>query len=42
MHEGLDRLMYGICMLVESTMDFAETPQEKEIIRKHIQKIKNV
>lgn len=37
--EGLEKLMYAMCMFVESTMDFAETPQEKELIRKHIQKI---
>lgn len=42
MHDGLEKLMYALCMFVESTMDFAETPEEKEIIRKHIQKIKNV
>jgi hypothetical protein len=40
MHEGLEKFMYGICMFVETAMDFAETPEEKEIIRKHIQKIK--
>lgn len=37
--EGLEKLMYAMCMFVESAMDFAETPQEKEVIRKHIQKI---
>lgn len=40
--EGLEKLMYAVCMLVESTMDFAETPAEKEIIRKHIQKISRI
>lgn len=40
MHEGLEKFMYGICMFVETAMDFAETPEEKEIIRKHIQKMK--
>lgn len=40
--EGLEKLMYGICMFVESAMDFAETPQEKEIIKKHIQKMKSM
>lgn len=40
--EGLEKLMYAMCMFVESAMDFAETPQEKEIIRKHIQKIKHL
>ena len=39
MHEGLEKFMYGICMFVETAMDFAETPEEKEIIRKHIQKM---
>jgi hypothetical protein len=29
-------------MFVETAMDFAETPEEKEIIRKHIQKLKNI
>ena len=42
MHEGLEKFMYGICMFVETAMDFAETPEEKEIIRKHIQKLKNL
>lgn len=42
MHDGLEKLMYAICMFIESTMDFAESPEEKEIIRKHIQKIKNL
>ena len=40
MQEGLEKFMYGICMFVETAMDFAETPEEKEIIRKHIQKMK--
>ena len=39
MYDGLEKLMYALCTFIESTMDFAETPQEKEIIRKHIQKI---
>ena len=39
MFDGLEKLMYAVCTFVESTMDFAETPQEKEIIRKHIQKL---
>ena len=41
-HEGLEKLMYAICMCVESMMDFAETPQEKEIIRKHVQKLRDM
>lgn len=40
--EGLEKLMYAICMFVESAMDFADTPQEKEAIRKHIQKISRI
>lgn len=40
MYEGLDKLMRAICMFVESTMEFAESPEEKEIIRKHVQKMK--
>jgi hypothetical protein len=42
MEEGLEKMMYAICMLVEMAMDAAQTPKEKEIIRKHIQKIQNV
>lgn len=42
MKEGLEKFMYGICMFVETAMDFAETPEEKEIIRKHIQKMKSI
>ena len=41
-YEGLEKLMYALCMFVESTMDFAETPQEKEIIRKHLQKMSRI
>lgn len=41
-HEGLEKLMYAVCMLVESTMEFAETPQEKEIVRKHVQKLQHM
>lgn len=42
MVEGLEKLMYAMCMFVESTMDFAQSPREKEVIRKHIQKIRNI
>ena len=42
MHEGLDKLMYALCVFIESTMEFAESPEEKEIIRKHIHKIKGL
>ena len=40
--EGLEKIMYAVCMFVESAMDFADSPQEKELIRKHVQKIKNI
>lgn len=40
--EGLEKIMYAICMFVETAMDFAESPQEKELIRKHIQKISKI
>ena len=40
MEEGLEKLMYALCMFVESTMEFAQSPKEKEIIRKHIQKMR--
>lgn len=39
MEEGLEKMMYAVCMLVETAMDAAQSPREKEIIRKHIQKI---
>ena len=42
MEEGLEKLMYALCVFIESMCDFAETPEEKEIIRKHVQKIKNM
>ena len=42
MEEGLEKVMYGICTLVESIIDFAETPEEKEIVRKHIDKIRSI
>lgn len=41
MVDGLEKLMYALCTFVESTMDFAQSPQEKEIIRKHVNKIRN-
>ena len=41
-YEGLERMMYAICMFVEMAMNYAETPQEKEIIRKHIQKLSHL
>ena len=42
MIEGLEKMMYALCMFVESTMEFAQSPQEKEVIRKHISKIRNM
>ena len=42
MVDGLEKLMYAMCMFIESTMDFAQSPQEKEVIRKHVQKIRNI
>ncbi len=42
MVEGLEKTMYAVCTLVESLMDTAETPEEKETVRKHIEKIKNL
>ena len=39
MEEGLEKMMYAICMLVETAMDAAQSPKEKEIVRKHIQKL---
>lgn len=41
-YEGLEKLMYAVCMFVESTMDFAETPEEKDIIRRHVQKMSSI
>lgn len=40
--EGLEKLMYAVCMFVESAMDLAETPQEKDIIRRHVQKMSSM
>lgn len=42
MEEGLEKMMYAVCMLVETAMDAAQSPREKEIIRKHIQKIRSL
>lgn len=42
MTDGLEKTMYAVCTLVESLMDCAETPEEKETVRKHIEKIKNI
>ncbi len=40
MEDGLEKLMYALCMFIESTMEFANSPKEKEIIRKHVQKLR--
>lgn len=42
MEEGLEKVMYAVCTFVESMMDFADSPQEKEIIRKHVNKLKAI
>lgn len=42
MIDGIEMTMDAICMFIESLCDLAETSQEKEIIRKHINKIKNI
>ena len=42
MIDGLEKMMYAICTFVEATMDFAESPEEKEIVRKHIQKLQKM
>ena len=40
--EGLEKLMYGVCMFVETAMNFAESPEEKEVIRKHVRKLESM
>lgn len=42
MEEGLEKMMYAVCMLVETAMDAAQSPREKEIVRKHIQKLHSI
>lgn len=42
MIEGIEMTMGAVVNFVESLMDHSETSQEKEIIRKYINKIKNV
>ena len=34
--------MSAVCMFVESLSEFAETLKEKEIIRKHLEKMKKI
>lgn len=42
MVEGVDMAMGALVNFVEYMMDYSETPQEKEVIRKHIAKLKNI
>lgn len=42
MIDGIEMTMGAIVNFVESLMDYAETSQEKEIVRKYVSKIKNV
>lgn len=40
--DGIDMVMDAIHKMVECLYDYAETAQEKEIVRKHIDKMKNL
>lgn len=40
--EGMEMTMEAIQMFISYLMDYAETSQEKEVIRKYIDKIKNL
>lgn len=40
MIDGIEMTMGAIVTFIESLMDMAETPQEKEIVHKYIEKIK--
>lgn len=40
--EGMEMIMDAICNFVEELSDYAETSQEKEVIRKHLNKMKNI
>lgn len=42
MIDGIEMTMGAVINFVESLMDYAETSQEKEIVRKYINKLKNV
>jgi len=42
MVDGIEMAMAAVCMFVESIAEFAETPKEKEIIRKHLEKMKKI
>lgn len=40
--DGIDMVMDAIHKMIECLYDYAETAQEKEIVRKHIDKMKNL
>lgn len=40
--DGIDMVMDAIHKMVECLYDYAETAQEKEIVRKHIDKMKSL
>lgn len=42
MIDGVEMTMGAIVNFVESMVDFAETPTEKEIVRKYVDKLKNI
>lgn len=42
MVEGIEMTMGAIVNFVEAMVDFAETTSEKEIVRKHIEKLKRI
>lgn len=42
MIDGVEMTMSAIVNFVESMVDFAETNQEKEIVRKYVDKLKNI
>lgn len=42
MIDGIEMTMSAICNFVECLYDYAETSKEKEIIRKHIEKMKKL
>lgn len=42
MTKGLEDLMYSVCTFVEGLANNVETPADKEIIRKHIEKLSKI
>ena len=42
MIDGIEMTMGAVINFVESLIDYAETSQEKEIVRKYVNKLKNV